>query len=148
MSLYKKREPPVAYLNYFSNSNGRRPTDKNHEAEPRAIKGFDTAQAFRWIGTYTRSQNGLDHLLIMCHGGVKSSEIPNQNLQSMALNERGLQIGKENLLHSNLHVTAVLKSYQRGILSALFGVAGTIDFGQWEGPVYSFMPDGKMKSIK
>ena len=159
---------------------------------------FDTAQAFQWIGTYARSQKGLDHLLIMCHGGVKEdSEMPNQNLKSMALRERGLQIGKQNLLHSNLHVTAVLKGfvtkitvfacniaetdsgvkntaddgklfckylaaytdaeviassetqlYHRGVMSALFGVTGTIDFGQWEGPVYSFMPDGKMKLIK
>ncbi|RDB03429.1 hypothetical protein [Runella aurantiaca] len=161
----------------------------------------DTAHIFQWIATYARSQGGLDNLFIMCHGGTKEkSEMVDggASAQSRVLKERGLQIGAQNLLHSNLNVTAVLnglvakitvfacniaetdkgskltaddgklfckylavytgaeviassetqKYHKVGLLALFSDTAGTIDFGAWEGPVFSFLPDGKLTPLK
>ncbi|MFN8345979.1 MAG: hypothetical protein U0X91_13290 [Spirosomataceae bacterium] len=162
-------------------------------------KKNDTAHIFQWIATYARSQGGLDNLFIMCHGGVKSTGVHSDvSAQSIEQKERGLQIGAQNLLLSNLNVTAVLNGlvskitlfacniaetdtgakntaddgklfcknlagytgaeviassetqsyHRRGILSIFSDTAGTIDFGLWEGPVFSFTPDGKITPLK
>ncbi len=160
-------------------------------------KKNDTAHVFQWIATYARSQGGLDNLFIMCHGGVKSTggvhcDVSAQSIEQRA---RGLQIGAQNLLLSNLNVTAALNGlvkkitvyacniaetdpgakntaddgklfcknlagytgaeviasseaqtyHKRGILRYFSDKAGTIDFGAWEGPVFSFTPDGKFR---
>ncbi len=73
-------------------------------------KEHNISHIFEWIATYARSQNGLDNLFIMCHGGAKPAGIESDKAaQSIpSSDERGLAIGKENLLLSNLNVTRAL----------------------------------------
>ncbi len=131
--------------------------------------GTPTMGIIRWVGTYAQRRNGLDKLIIMCHGYHSG----------LAFN--GLQLGAKNLTIRNLvnttlwnpHISSIIiyacgagnpgfvgpASSGRQFCRDLAGYSGanvyasdqnqlyhgstsTINFGSWEGQVYRFSPNG------
>lgn len=89
---------------------------------------MDRNDAADWIRTttYACSPRGLDNLFIMCHGGAKSTGVHSDvTAQSIEQKDRGLQIGTQNLLLSNLNVTAILNGLVSKITLLACNIAET-----------------------
>lgn len=81
-------------------------------------------QALGWIAAYAKSQQGLDKLIIMCHGsaaGVHDSSANESDIET----GYGLLVCKEHLNSSNVGVMAILKGLVQEIELLACGPART-----------------------
>ena len=77
--------------------------------------GVTTNHVIDWIGTYAKSQSGLDELLIMCHGYAVLSDSRNAVTYPEPVGANGLQLGNPGLTWSTVARTSAWKSYIKSI---------------------------------
>ncbi len=82
-----------------------------------------TSHICEWIGSYARSQGGLDELIIMCHGFAVLEDDRAQMTWSDAVGGAGLQLGREGLNLHNVRLTQAWRPNIRKVFMYACGVA-------------------------
>lgn len=78
------------------------------------------AHIVAWIGEYAHRQNGLDELIVMCHGYAELEDEPALMTRTEPIGAAGLALGKEGLTPWNVDLTAAWKPHGRPRIARIY----------------------------